>query len=451
MVNGPFTGITINDVAVQLRSGTTDPVRLVEQALDAIEVSQPVLNAFVTVCHEQAVRDAARARDELVNGIDRGVLHGVPIAIKDIVDTAGVTTTMGSRHFSEHVPVRDAEVVVRLRDAGAIVVGKTTTHEFAYGPTGDRAANGPGANPHDPSRMAGGSSAGSAAAVGAGLVPLAVGTDTGGSVRIPAALCGTVGIRPTIGSVPTDGVFPLAWAFDAVGVFANDVAGAAAGWRVLAASPESLLAPPPISTLRVGLVTGTWFERLDDEVRARFDGLADLLRRHVAAAEPVTVPDAADLRALYATVQLVEALSIHEDRLTRAPELFDPEVLQRLQAAVDIPAAEYARGLHTVAQLRATAADRLAGFDVLAMPTVPVVAPPLGTRDADIGGGWTSPRDALLAHCALWGVLGLPAISIPIPGHGLPVGAQLVGRPGSDADLLSMSAAIEQLMRADYR
>ncbi len=448
MMRGPFSGTSINEVAVRLRDGTTNPVSLVEEVIDAVQASQPTLNAFVTVSADRARLDAIQARDELARGRDRGVLHGIPIAVKDIVDTAGITTTMGSRHFSTNVPARDAEVVARLREAGAIVVGKTTTHEFAFGPTGDRAANGPCGNPYDPRRMAGGSSAGSAAAVGAGLVPLAVGTDTGGSVRIPAALCGAVGIRPSMGTVPTDGVFPLSWSLDTVGVLANDVAGAAVGWRVLSGDSAQSPASPPVEAVRVGLVTGAWFERLDAVVRARFDGLAHMLASRAAAVVPVAVPDAAELRELYATVQLVEALAIHQDRIASAPELFDPEVLQRLRAAAEVAAVDYANGLRQLAELRATAAERFKGFDVLVLPTVPVLAPPLGIRDADIGGGWTSPRDALLAHNALWGVLGLPAISIPIPNpDGLPVGAQLVGFPGSDSELLAIAGTIERLLR----
>src|SRR5215831_15553011 len=220
---GPFTSTSLTAMAARLRDGTLDPVALTDTVLAAIEESQPTLNAFVTVAADAARRDAATARDELARGEDRRPLHGIPVAVKDIVDTAGLLTTMGSRHFADHVPARDAEVVRRLRAAGAVVVGKTTTHEFAYGPTGDVAANGACTNPHDPARMAGGSSAGSAAAVGAGLVPLAIGTDTGGSVRIPAALCGVTGIRPSYARIPTEGVFPLSWSLDTVGVLATDV------------------------------------------------------------------------------------------------------------------------------------------------------------------------------------------------------------------------------------
>jgi Asp-tRNA(Asn)/Glu-tRNA(Gln) amidotransferase A subunit family amidase len=445
MFSGPFAGIGLPAVARQLRDGTTDPVGLTERTLAAIEASQPALNAFVTISAD-ALREAAVARDELAGGLDRGPLHGIPVAVKDIVDTAGLKTTMGARHFADHVPAHDAEVVTRLRRAGAVVVGKTTTHQYAFGPTGDRAANGPCGNPHDPARMSGGSSAGSGAAVGAGLVPLAVGTDTGGSVRIPAALCGTVGIRPSLGAVPTDGVFPLAWSLDTVGVLAGDVATTALGWQVLAGRtdepPHALIA---VRGLRVGLVRDPWFERLADPVR---DHLAELLARLEAAGAtlvPAPFPEAEELRGVYADVQSAEAVAIHHDRMESAADLFDPEVLQRLQAAAAVPAYRYVRASRRLAEVRAEAGRRLDGLDVLLVPTVPVVAPPIGLRDGDIGGGWTSPRDALLAFCAPFSVLGLPAVSLPMPTGGLPVGVQLVGAPDGDARLLAIAAAVEEL------
>jgi aspartyl-tRNA(Asn)/glutamyl-tRNA(Gln) amidotransferase subunit A len=249
-----------------------------------------------------------------------------------------------------------------------------------------------------------------------------------------------------MGVVSTDGVFPLSWTLDAVGVLASDVAGAEVGWRVLAGSRERS-SSPELSDLRVGLVEEAWFERRDDTVRSRFDQFVRTLHPRIASIEPVAVPDAEELRALYATVQSVEVLAIHSERMRTAPDLFDPEVLQRLRAAPEVSAPAYAQSLRDVASLRANAAARLGHVDILILPTVPVVAPPLGIRDADIGGGWTSPRDALLAHTALWGVLGLPAISIPLPGSGgLPVGAQLVGAPGTDLRLLAIATAIERLL-----
>ncbi len=423
-----------------------DPVELVERSLSAIDVAQPLINAFVTVDADRARADAAAARAERASGHDRGPLHGVPVAVKDIVDTAGLRTTMGSRHFADHIPGTDAVVVRRLRSAGAIVVGKTTTHEFAFGPTGDRAANGPGGNPHDPTRMAGGSSAGSAAAVGAGLVPLAIGTDTGGSVRIPAALCGVTGIRPSMGRVPTDGVFPLSWSLDTVGTLAADVAGTAAGWHVLAGTRP--VPSPGLTSLHLGRVEDAWFDRLDETVRRGFAAAVLALERRGARIGPAGLPDAADLLEIYRTVQLAEALAIHRERLATAPELFEPETRQRLEAAAAVSAPDYAVALRRMADLRASAGERLDGFDVLLLPTVPVVAPPIGARDTELGGGWTSPRDALLAHNAGIGVLGLPAISLPIgDGAGLPVGLQLVGRPGQDELLLATALTVERALR----
>jgi aspartyl-tRNA(Asn)/glutamyl-tRNA(Gln) amidotransferase subunit A len=442
LLSGPFRGLTLATVARRLREGANGPVELTRAALAAIESSQPAFNAFVTVDREGALRAAAQAAGELSGGLDRGPLHGIPVAVKDLVDTAGMTTTMGSRHFAGHVPERDAEVVVRLRAAGAVIVGKTTTHEFAYGPTGDRAANGPGANPHDPGRMAGGSSAGSAAAVAAGLVPLAVGTDTGGSVRIPAALCGVCGIRPSPDRIPAEGVFPLSWSLDSVGVLAGDVAGTATGWAVLSGVPLRPGGSPPVEALRIGLPDG--FDRLADSVHSGLSTLVARLGALGVRPVPVAMPDLDELRWLYRTIQSVEAVAVHHQRMTDAPELFDPEVLARLRSATEVPARDYALALRRMGEVRAAAPGLLDGLDLLLLPTVPVLAPPLGARDTDLGGGWSSPRDALLAHTVPFSVLGLPSLSVPVPAPGhLPVGIQLVGAPSGDEALLSAAAAIE--------
>jgi aspartyl-tRNA(Asn)/glutamyl-tRNA(Gln) amidotransferase subunit A len=459
-VTGPFTGLTLAGLSQQLRSGAADPVGLAEAALAAIERTQPVLNAFAAVDAGGALDAARRAADELSRGIDRGPLHGIPVAVKDVIDTAGLTTAMGSRHFAGRVPAHDALVVARWREAGAVVVGKTTTHQFAYGPTGDRAANGPCANPRDPARMAGGSSAGSAAAVGAGLVPLALGTDTGGSVRIPAALCGVAGLRPSYGRIPVTGVFPLSWSLDTVGPLAATVAGVAAGWAALAGSAGS---QPPLpgdpgdpggpadpAALRIGLPAAPWFDRTDPAVQAAVSGLAGRLAAAGAQVSRTEIADVEELLHVFAAVQSGEAVSVHEERMAQAPELYDPEVLERLRAAARVPAWDYARSLRRLGQLRDEVAQRLRDVDVLLLPAVPVLAPPLGARDADLGGGWTSPRNALLAFTSIWGVLGLPAISVPLwpqpgPGPRLPAGAQLVGRPGADAELLRVARTAELL------
>jgi Asp-tRNA(Asn)/Glu-tRNA(Gln) amidotransferase A subunit family amidase len=296
--------------------------------------------------------------------------------------------------------------------------------------------------------MAGGSSAGSAAAVAAGLVPLAIGTDTGGSVRIPAALCGVSGIRPSPGRIPDAGVFPLSWSLDSVGVIAADVAGTATGWAVLAGADPAVPEPDPTpAALRVGVPTGG-FDRVDEAVHRGVCDLIDSLVAHGASVTPVALPDVEELRQLYRTIQSVEAVSVHHDRITNAPELFDPEVLQRLRAATQIPARDYARALRRLAEVRAGAVRLMHGLDLILLPTVPVLAPPLGARDTDVGGGWTSPRDALLAHTVPFSVLGLPSMSIPLwpsTSDGLPAGAQLVGAPGADEALLMHARAVERL------
>jgi aspartyl-tRNA(Asn)/glutamyl-tRNA(Gln) amidotransferase subunit A len=296
--------------------------------------------------------------------------------------------------------------------------------------------------------MAGGSSAGSAAAVAAGSVPLAIGTDTGGSVRIPAALCGVAGIRPSPLRIPDQGVFPLSWSLDSVGVLAADVAGTAVGWAVLSGSRSTVdaaLATEPAPApggLRIGLADG--FDQLDPIVHSGLANLVDQLARAGARLTHVTVPDLEELRWLYHTIQSVEAVSIHYDRMMTAPQLFDPEVLQRLRTAAEVPARDYAQALRRLGEVRATAGRLLDGIDVLLLPTVPVLAPPLGARDTDIGGCWTSPRDALLAYTVPFSVLGLPALSIPVLTPGvLPIGVQLVGAPAGDESLLAISATVE--------
>jgi 1-carboxybiuret hydrolase len=329
---------------------------------------------------------------------------------------------MGSRHFADHVPERDAECVRRLREAGAVVVGKTVTHEFAYGPTGDRSASGPGRNPYQPDAMSGGSSAGSAAAVAAGIVPLAVGTDTGGSVRIPAALCGITGLRPTYDTVPADGVFPLSPTLDSVGPLARTVADCRLLWRVLADGTGGEPGGPP----RIGWVAPETFHPADDAVT----GAARAL---VPDAEDVEVPYARELLSAYRDIQTSEAYAIHAERIATAPELFGEELLARLKTAEQVRGWHYVRAREI--QRRATAAvvALFERHDVLAMPTVPITAPTLGARTWHIGETEVDVRAALLSMTSAWGVVGLPALSVPAGTvGGLPVGLQLIGPPRSE-------------------
>lgn len=231
--------VTISELGLALRRGTTSSVQLVRAALRRIEDRNPTVNAFVLVDSAGALAAAEQADAELAAGRDRGPLHGVPVAVKDLIDIAGLPTTCGSASsFGTARAIEDAEIVARLRRAGAVIVGKTTLHEFAYGATGDRSVHGPSRNPVDPGRMSGGSSGGSAAAVAAGMVPLALGTDTAGSVRVPAALCGVVGFKPAFGALPVSGIHPLAPTLDHVGLFTATSQDALLASLALSRSPE---------------------------------------------------------------------------------------------------------------------------------------------------------------------------------------------------------------------
>ncbi|MGW3342057.1 amidase [Nonomuraea rubra] len=429
---GPFAGRTITDLAWDLRAGQVTATELAGRALAAASALGPALNAFVTVDAAGALEAARRADEELAAGTDRGPLHGLPVAVKDLIMVAGLPATMGSRHFAQYVPDTDATCVTRLRRAGAVIVGKTTTHEFAYGPTGDRSANGPSRNPRDPERMSGGSSGGSAAAVAAGIVPLAIGTDTGGSVRIPAALCGIAGFKPAFGAIPADGVFPLSRSYDHVGVLAGGAEDCLIAYRCLTGETVDGSAAGSVGWVDpAGLFDGD--PRVTRAVRAV-----------LGAGEEVRLPEgfAEEVRETYVAVQSCETAAVHAERLGRAPELFEPEVLERLRAAAEVPGWRYVRALEARERLAGLVEALFGGHDVLAMPTVPIVAPPVDQREFALDGRAVAVRPALLALTSPWNVLGLPALTVPAGlVDGLPVGLQLVCRSG-DEPLLFATAAL---------
>jgi aspartyl-tRNA(Asn)/glutamyl-tRNA(Gln) amidotransferase subunit A len=430
---GPFGGVSIAELGARVRGGGSAR-ELVTAALDAAAEWGALLNCFVTVDADGALRAAEQADRELAAGVDRGPLHGIPVGVKDLIDTAGLRTTYGSEHFAGHVPVRDAAAVAALRQAGAVVVGKTHTHEFAYGPTGDVSATGPARNPHDPDRITGGSSSGSAAAVAAGLLPAALGTDTGGSVRIPAALCGLTGLRPSAGTVSTAGVFPLSRTLDSVGPMAATPADTALLFAALTGRPGT---GRPVEGLRVGVLRP---ERLADRAAAALAHAVAALAGAGCAVRPVE-PDLREVSRVYPHIQSPEARAVHAERIAAAPELFQPEVLSRLEEAAQVRGWEHAAALADRERLRPGFLDGL-GVDALVLPTVPIEAPPIGARDTDVGAGWTNPGAALLSLTSPWSVLGLPALSTPVPGPGLPRAVQLVGQPGAEALLFELAARL---------
>ncbi|MGI5326170.1 amidase [Actinomadura nitritigenes] len=422
-MTGFFAGRTLDGVRRDLRSGAATAAGLLDRALESID---PSLNAFVTVDAEGAAAAARAAGEELAAGRDRGPLHGVPVAVKDIIDVAGLPTGMGSAHFDGYVADRDAACVARLRAAGAVIVGKTTTHEFAYGASGDTAVNGPSRNPHDPSRISGGSSGGSAVAVAAGMVPLAIGTDTGGSVRIPAAFCGIAGFKPAYGAVPVEGVFPLSVSFDHVGVLAATAAGCRTAYRVLTGRSGDV--PPPHEGLRVAWIEGA---PVADEVAEAVRGLVP-----GAPAERVELRE---LRRVFAAIQDSEAYEVHAERVADAPELYQPATLDRLRRAGETPGWRYVRASRERARFMDEAAGLLRRHDVLALPTVPITAPEIGQAECALG----RVQPALLSLTCAWNVLGLPALSVPAGTvGGLPVGLQLVTGAGREDLLFALAGRL---------
>jgi aspartyl-tRNA(Asn)/glutamyl-tRNA(Gln) amidotransferase subunit A len=390
-------------------------------ALAAIAERDPELNAFLTVCAGAAGRD------------------GIPLAVKDIFDTAGVRTTYGSQIFGAHVPEQTAEAVARLERAGHVVVGKTNLHEFAFGVTSENPHFGAVRNPADARRIAGGSSGGSAVAVATGMSAVALGTDTGGSIRIPAALCGVAGFKPSFGAVPVDGLFPLAPSFDHVGPLAPTVDGCADAFAVLAGTERAEAVD--LEAVTVGVPKDA-FDLCGDEVEHVVRAALSLLPPCVPVAFPAL--DAFDNRHLLYT----EARAVHAVLFPARADEYGPDVRERLEAADASSADDVRRSRSDLAAFKGECLRAVEHVDLLALPTVPIVAPRLGTREVAVRGRMLPLRDVLTRNVRVFNSLGWPALAVPCPvaAGELPVSLQLVGRPGEDALVLGAGLALERAL-----
>jgi aspartyl-tRNA(Asn)/glutamyl-tRNA(Gln) amidotransferase subunit A len=443
---------TISDLAPRLRRKELSPVELTRASLDRIEKLNPALNAFITVTAEPALAGARAAESEISRGQWRGPLHGVPIALKDLIDTAGMRTTAASGVYENRVPAEDAEVVRHLRRAGAIILGKNNLHEFAYGGSSLVSFFGDIHNPWNTAHIAGGSSGGSAAAVAAGLCYAAIGTDTAGSIREPAALCGCVGLKPTYGRVSARGVIPLSWSLDHVGPLAATVADAAvvlqaiAGYDPLDANSANVPFADYVSTLhdgaknlRIGVPRAHFYDDLDDEVRVAVE--------HALAVIAGLVTDVRELQIDIPTdraVQAAESYAYHADQVGRTPELYRPETLRRIRSGEKISATEYIHRRRELDQERRRAHDIFAEVDLLVTPTTPIPAPAI----ADLKKNPDALRPAelaLLRNTRPFNVWGLPAISLPcgFTKNGLPIGLQIAGPHWREDFVLRLAHAYE--------
>jgi aspartyl-tRNA(Asn)/glutamyl-tRNA(Gln) amidotransferase subunit A len=433
--------VTAAELARALRRRETSARAATDAALRRTHELNPTLNAFALIDDEGARAAAELADEELAAGIDRGPLHGVPVAVKDLIDLAGLFTSCGSVTSFGAVATEDAEVVRRLRDAGAVIIGKTTLHEFAYGATGDRSVHGASRNPIDPHRMSGGSSGGSAVAVAAGLVPLALGTDTAGSVRVPAALCGVIGLKPAYDVVPSNGIYPLAPSLDHVGLFAATAEDARVGYQVI--SDRSVEIRP--GRVSVGWIPPGSIAVTDPRVEqltwravgsAGFD--VDVVQGFPQWERPES------LFEIFSTLQGREAFRVHEHHLDADAELIDPEVWARLDQGRQISRRSYARADEARHELRDVVGKLLSTYDVLALPTVPVVAPAIGQRRVSVAATDLEVRAALLSLTSPWNLTGSPAVSVPAGRiDGLPVAVQLITAPGNEDVLFAAARALE--------
>jgi aspartyl-tRNA(Asn)/glutamyl-tRNA(Gln) amidotransferase subunit A len=436
-----------------LRQRSISPVQLTEECLARIDSLNPLLNAFITVTAASAITEARRAELEIRNGCWRGPLHGIPIALKDIIDTAGTRTTAASALFKDRVPLEDAEVVRRLNLAGAVLLGKQNLHEFAYGGSSLVSYFGEVRNPWNPLYITGGSSGGSAAGVAAGMCYAAVGTDTAGSVREPASQCGVVGLKPTYGRVSARGVIPLSWSLDHVGPIAGSVADVAVLLQAMAgydaADPASVDAPvndyvaaltQPVQNLRIGIPRPYFFADLDSEVSRAVDRALAVLGNMTTDVREISLEVDSDR-----SLQSAESYAYHADSVARSPELYQPETLRRIRAGERVCQEDRARLQRKLAESRQTAVRIFQEVDLLVTPTVPILSPtiaelkqkPEQLRPTEL---------LLLRNTRPFNVWGFPAISVPcgFTAAGLPIGLQIAGPHWGEAAVLSLAHAYEK-------
>jgi aspartyl-tRNA(Asn)/glutamyl-tRNA(Gln) amidotransferase subunit A len=457
----PFPDLASASQAVQTKQAS--PVELTQACLNRIEHVNPQVNAFITVTADTALEEAAKAEAEIKRGEWKGPLHGMPLAVKDLVETAGVKTTAASKVLAGNVPEEDAEVMRRLRSAGAVMLGKLNLHEFAYGGSGVIGHYGPAKNPWNPAHITGGSSSGSAAAVAAGLCYGAIGTDTAGSIRLPAAYCGITGLKPSFGLVSARGVIPLSWSLDHVGPMARTAADCALMLQAIAHyDPKDINCqkfPPvyypsamgePTTSLRVALAK-EFFQDVDAEIVKSVETAIALIKKLVTSVSEVSLPTDVDR-----TVVRCESFAYHQANFAAHENDYDPETLKRIRSGADVSAADYIYRYRELLSQRRDIAKIFNHVDLIITPTAPVTPPKFSDLEkapssgsSAIGSGETSLRSKeliMLRNTRPFNVYGLPSISVPcgFTKSGLPIGMQISGASGAEGSVLSLAAAYQK-------
>ena len=458
MSQDELTGLTVAQLAQRIRSKEVSPVEVADAFLRRIEAVEPKLNAFITRLDDHARRAAAAAEAEIMTGEYRGPFHGIPVGLKDLFWTKGVHTTSGSLLDADFVPTADSAVAARLQAAGAYYIGKLHMTEFAFDGTSRNHHYGPARNPWDTARMAGGSSSGSGVAVASGEAPIAVGTDTGGSVRVPAALCGITGLKPTYGLISRYGVTPLSWSMDHVGPLARTAEDAALALNALAgydprdrASVESPTQDYTqdldmgVKGLRIGVPREYVWDMVDGEIRGAFDEAMAVLESLGAEVEEVSIPGLELINPAGSVVQTSEAATIHRSRLLAYGDRYDPVIRRRFESGLFIPAEAYLTAQRVRARCRQSILDTLESVDLLATPTTSIAAPLIEQERIAVNGQDVSTREAVLRITRIFSAAGLPAVSAPcgFTVERLPIGLQLVGKPLADAQVLQAAHAYQ--------
>jgi aspartyl-tRNA(Asn)/glutamyl-tRNA(Gln) amidotransferase subunit A len=454
-----LTSLTVAELGARIHSKQVSPVEVAEAFIARADALEPKVGAFVTRSTEQALDAAKQAEADIAAGNYRGPMHGIPVGVKDIYWTEGVRTTSGSRVYTDFVPDRDSAAVARLREAGAYSIGKTGTVEFAFDPTGRNAHYGMPNNPWRLDRMPGGSSAGSGAGTAAGLFPISLGTDTGGSIRIPSALCGLTGIKPTFGLTSRFGVTPLSWSFDTVGPMARSAEDAAIALNVLAGydpeDPGSAHSDKVdymqgldggVRGLRIGVPREYVWDVIDPEMEAAFRKAMTDLEEQGAVVEEISLPELEWVPAIAAAMTTVEAATLLGDLArTRGDEL-DPLVLRRVQSGFFISGETYVQAARARVLFTRRMNAAFASVDLIATPTVAMPAPPQDAERMLVGGVDTAVREALLRDTRIFNVSRLPAVAMPtgFSSDGLPLSMQIAAPAFQDALALRAAHAYQQ-------
>lgn len=439
--------MTISEAAKALRNRSVSSVELTQQCLNRMHSLNPRLNAFITVTGDSALAHAEQRDRELAQGIDRGALHGIPIAHKDLMWTRGVRTTSGSKIYADFIPDYDAGVVEKLADAGAVMIGKTGLHELAYGITSDNPHFGTIRNPLNPEHSPGGSSGGSAVAVATEMAFLATGTDTGGSIRVPASFCGVAGLKPTYGLIDPSGVQPLGLSLDHVGPMARTVADLRIALDAMSDSSQRAPAPASIRDIRIGLPENFYFDVVEPGITAAVHKAAAAAEQLGARVTAVRVPNIDTLSTAGLIILLCEAAAVHQAHIHRRAD-FGADVLALLDQGSLVPAADYVNAQRLRKQFLRRFDVLFESIDCLFTPTTPITAPPIGQTEITLNGTRYDTR-ILTTRCVRgFNVLGFPALSIPcgLSADGLPIGLQIAARPFEENLLLLLGEALEPIL-----